>query len=347
LTDQDYFKLAVATAHQGLDTWTNPQVGAVIVKDGQVIATGYHHQFGQAHAEVDALSQLDDVADAKGATVYVTLEPCSHYGKTPPCAKRLAEVGVARVVIGQQDPNPLVSGKGIQLLEDHGVAVTVLNQIADLNEAYSYFYQHHQPYFTLKYAMSLDGKINGAGTARTQLTSGPAQQDVQQLRSRQHAILIGEHTLLNDDPQLTVRTRQQAFPPIRIALVRDVNQLDRRLKLFNNAAPTWFLSEADVTTPVPENVKVVVRPEWTPAVISQYLTEQGLQAVLVEGGSQVQAAFLAADLVNELVVYVAPKVLGGAGLPAAVGEPLTAAFNLGAPTITQFGHDVRVRARRV
>ncbi|WP_225354068.1 bifunctional diaminohydroxyphosphoribosylaminopyrimidine deaminase/5-amino-6-(5-phosphoribosylamino)uracil reductase RibD [Lacticaseibacillus saniviri] len=163
ITDSEYMALAVQAAQKGNGhTWTNPMVGAVIVKQQHVLAVGYHHRFGEAHAEIDALNQLASSADARGATMYVTLEPCSHFGKTPPCAKRLVSVGLRRVVIGQIDPNPLVAGKGIAILRTAGIAVEILATTQGLNPAYNFFYQHQRPQVTLKYAMSLDGKINAA-----------------------------------------------------------------------------------------------------------------------------------------------------------------------------------------
>ncbi|GAX04973.1 riboflavin biosynthesis protein RibD [Secundilactobacillus pentosiphilus] len=348
MIESKYFQMAVAAAKRGTDTWTNPQVGAVIVKDQQVLAVGYHHQYGQHHAEIDALAQLDDISQAKGATMYVTLEPCSHYGKTPPCAKRLAEVGIARVIIGQLDPNPIVSGKGVAILKSHGIKVDILGDSLGLNQAYNYFYQHQRPLITLKYAMSLDGKINGAQRKRTLLTETAAQQDAQQLRRQQQAILVGEHTLTIDDPHLTVRTSlPMAFPPIRAAVVHHVDEVDVNSHLFDQSAPTWFFSETMSARKLPENVHVFVKANWTPAAVVQSLANHGIQSLLVEGGSHLQADFIAADLVDELVVYVAPTILGGDGLPAAVGQALSGPTRFETPTISMLGPDIRIQTKKV
>lgn len=153
-------KLAFIEARKGKNTWTNPQVGAVIVKDNQVLGQGHHETFGQNHAEINALNSLSDIAQAKGSTLYVTLEPCSHFGKTPPCVQKIVEVGIKKVVIGQIDPNPIVSGRGVEYLRDHGVEVEILELSSDLNSAYNFFYKNKRPLVTLKYAMTLDGKIN-------------------------------------------------------------------------------------------------------------------------------------------------------------------------------------------
>lgn len=342
-----YFQMAVKAAKKGQATWTNPQVGAVIVKDQQVLAVGYHHQFGQRHAEIDALAQLADVSQAKGATMYVTLEPCSHYGKTPPCAKRLTEVGISHVVIGQLDPNPLVSGKGIAILKAHGVQVEILGEILGLNVAYNFFYQHQRPLVTLKYAMSLDGKINGAKEKRTLITQSVAQQDAQQLRRQQQVILVGEHTLSIDNPHLTVRTVPMVFPPIRAALVRHVDDVDQQSHLFDQSAPTWFFSETASSTKLPPNIRVFVNPHWTPKTMVQKLADEGVQSLLVEGGSHLQADFIAAELVDDLVIYVAPIVLGGTGLPTVIGRPLTARTGFKKPTVSMLGSDIRIQTRRV
>lgn len=340
--------MAVHAAKKGRDTWTNPQVGAVIVKNDHVLAVGYHHQYGQKHAEIDALSHLADVTQASGATMYVTLEPCSHYGKTPPCAKRLCEVNISRVIIGQLDPNPLVSGKGVEMLERNGVEVIVLNDEAGLNEAYNFYYRRHRPFVTMKYAMSLDGKINGADDTRTQLTHTPAQQDVQKIRRHQQAILVGAQTLAIDNPHLTVRDDpKMAFPPIRIALIKDANAVQSNVHLMDSAAPTWLFSQHNASGNLPDNVKVIVAGEWTPESIIRYLASHGVQSLLVEGGSAVQAAFIASGLVDRLIVYLVPTLIGGTGLPAAVGVPLENKAEFATPVVTQLGPDVRIEARRV
>lgn len=347
MCESKYFQIAVAAAKRGTDTWTNPQVGAAIVKDQRVLAVGYHHQFGQRHAEIDALANLDDISQAQGATMYVTLEPCSHYGKTPPCAKRLAEVGIAEVIIGQLDPNPIVSGKGVAILKAHGIKVKVLGDSQGLNVAYNYFYQHGRPLVTLKYAMSLDGKINGAEKKRTLLTQTAAQQDVQKLRRHQQVILVGEHTLSIDNPRLTVRTSSMVFPPIRAALVHHIDQVDPKSHLFDESASTWFFSETAATRPLPKNVQVFVKPCWTPAAVVQHLASEGIQLLLVEGGSHLQAAFIAAGLVDNVVVYISPMMLGGTGLPAAIGQPLTNQTQFEVPTVSVLGPDIRLQTRKV
>ncbi|NVY96112.1 bifunctional diaminohydroxyphosphoribosylaminopyrimidine deaminase/5-amino-6-(5-phosphoribosylamino)uracil reductase RibD [Lactobacillus sp. DCY120] len=335
--------LAWQQARQGQgQTWTNPLVGVVIVKSGQILAQGYHHHFGNSHAEIDALSQLTNLDQAQGATMYVTLEPCSHTGKTPPCARKLVAVGLARVVIGQLDPNPLVAGKGLAILQAAGITTRVLDQSGGLNRAYNFFYLHKRPLITLKYAASLDGKINAAGNERTYFTGPETQNDSQKERAQQQAILVGERTLEVDDPQLTVRKLTTDFPPRRLVLVRDVDQISRQARLFQSAAPIWFLSRRPSQRSWSDNVQIFVDPQWNPLRISQFLAEQGIQSLFVEGGSQVQAHFMAAGLVDRIVLYLAPLLLGGSALPIAQGIAAPQALKYQLQTQQVLGDDLKL-----
>ncbi|WEV40038.1 bifunctional diaminohydroxyphosphoribosylaminopyrimidine deaminase/5-amino-6-(5-phosphoribosylamino)uracil reductase RibD [Lactobacillus sp. ESL0681] len=348
MQDKDYLQLAAQEALKARAmTWTNPLVGAVIVKDGQVLATGYHHQYGQVHAEVNALAHLAKPELADGATLYVTLEPCSHYGKQPPCCEKVAEAGIKRVVIGQLDPHKIVAGKGIKFLQEHGITTEVIGGTEYLNEAYNFFYQQQRPLVTLKYAMSLDGKLNAAGNKRTLLTGDAAQLDVQKLRCQNQAILIGANTLRIDDPQLTVRIKCLSIPPIRIILTKDANRIDFTQELFNQPGEIWLLSEQELQKELPVAVKIFTQAKWTPTKIVKLLAKYEIQSLLVEGGSQVQAEFIAADLVDQIIAYIAPKVLGGTALPVAVGQELGATSSqyelIDVKTLEQ---DVRISARR-
>ena len=312
--------LATVQARKGQgQTWTNPLVGAVLVKDHQILAAGYHHGFGQPHAEIDTLNQLADERQAKGATMYVTLEPCSHYGKTPPCARKLVAVGVARVVIGQKDPNPLVAGKGIAILREAGITVTVLHQENGLNAAYNFFYRHQRPLVTLKMAVSADGKLNAKTGQRTYLTGPAAQQDSQRLRATQQAVLVGERTLTVDQPRLTVRDASVAVPPYRVVVVNAADDLDLDNRFFHQPGPILLLSRQPTHRQWPATVTVLVKAAWTPAEIVEELAHRGVQSLLVEGGSHLHAAFVAAGVVDRVVTYIAPTLLGGQGLPMVAG----------------------------
>lgn len=339
--------LAFFEAKQGVDTWTNPQVGAVIVKDGRILAQGHHEKFGGPHAEINTLNHLKKIADAKDATMYVTLEPCSHFGKTPPCVQKVVEVGIKKVVVGQKDPNPIVGGNGIKYLLDHDVDVEVLNQTGGINQAYNFYYQNNRPLVTLKYAMTLDGKINQSKDIRTLITGEKAYQDSQELRSRNQAILIGERTLKIDDPQLTVRFKKMNFPPFRIVVIRDVNTVSPDLQIFQDkSSKVFLLSQTESKQNFPDNVQVEVSDNWTPDNILEFLTKLNIESLLVEGGSQLQAAFVAADRVDQVVIYQAPKIFGGQSLPAIRADYPATEIDFLPPKVTELGADLKIELRR-
>lgn len=347
MTELTYMQLAANVAKKAIgQTWTNPLVGAVLVKNDHILAVGYHHRFGLHHAEVDALNQLPDSTSAAGATLYVTLEPCSHYGKQPPCVKKVVQAGIKQVVIGQLDPNPLIAGRGLQYLKEHHVQTELLDQTFGLNEAYNFYYQHHRPQITVKYAMTLDGKINHQTGQRSLVTGKTAYQDAQDLRAEHQAILIGRHTLTVDDPLLTVRTKKLAYPPVRLILTHDSASLDLNQRLLTNDGPIWLLCQHHDRTDLPKNVTPFVAAKWTPAKISHFLAEKQIQSLLVEGGSQVQAEFVSTGLVDKLVTYIAPKIYGGQGLPAILGPALNQESHFKITTTQLLDTDLRIEARR-
>ena len=217
MNDELYMKRAISLAKMATGhTSPNPLVGAVVVKNNTIVGEGYHHKAGEAHAEVHALDAARD--NARGATLYVTLEPCAHYGKTPPCAKRVVESGIARVVIGSTDPNPLVAGKGIQILTDAGIEITTdvcVDECIQLNEHFFTFIQTHKPFVTIKSAMSLDGKI-ATFTGQSQwITNESSRKDGHMLRATHDAMLVGIGTILADDPLLNCRlTRDELYQAV-------------------------------------------------------------------------------------------------------------------------------------
>lgn len=342
ITDLEYEALAVAEARKGRgQTWTNPLVGAVIVKHDVIVARGHHDRYGGPHAEVAALAQLPAGITAQGATLVVTLEPCCFQGKTPPCTDRVIAAGITRVVIGQRDPNPRVAGRGIAQLRSAGIAVTVLGVPDDLNPHYRYFYQQGRPWVTLKAALSVDGKLNGPRDTRTRLTGPAAQRDSQHLRATHQAVLIGERTLRIDDPLLTVRAESVVPAPWRVVVVHDADTLPVSRQLWQTAGPVWLLSRTASRRDWPANVHVAVAADWSPAAVLAWLTARGIQSLLVEGGARVLAAFMATPLVDQVVVYLAPLLLGGTGLAIhgpGRGEPLA----LIGPSVTRLGPDLRL-----
>ena len=350
-TETDWMALALQEAQKGRYlTYTNPMVGAVLVKHGRLLAVGHHVGFGHEHAEVNAYHHVQNPEDIQDSTLYVTLEPCAHQGKTPPCCRQIAAWGVKTVYVAQVDPHEVVAGKGIAYLRAHGVTVHIGQHESEaeaLNRHYNFFYRHHElPYVTLKAAMSLDGKLGQVGQ-RTALTDATASADVQHLRADYQAILVGSETALVDDPQLTVRWRQLDYPPVRVILDRRGRVRPTLQLATDQAAPTWlFTSDSQQTQRFAETaVKVFYRDHWTLTAILQVLGEQGVQSVLVEGGARVHGAFLATDHWQEIVTYQALKTLGGQAQASFVGAP--------APTVSLalvqsqvVGNAVKIVARR-
>lgn len=328
--DRDYMARALALAEKGLG-WTspNPAVGAVIVKEGEIVGEGYHRRAGGPHAEIYALRQAG--AKAEGATLYVTLEPCNHYGRTPPCTEAILAAGIQRVVAATADANPAVRGRGLVQLAQAGLEVSVgVERVAArrLNDGFAKYMTTGLPWVSLKIAMSLDGKVaTHTGDARW-ITGPEARRLSHVLRHRHNAVLVGRGTVSADDPLLTVRLAE-GKNPVRLVLDSRL-RLPAEAKLVRTAreVPTWV-----ITTPhhdparrkllEEEGVEVVVVPgeEETvhlPAML-EILGKRGITALLVEGGPTVSAAFLEAKLVDRLYVFLAAKIIGGAFAPGAVG----------------------------
>lgn len=324
---------ALALARRSLGrTWPNPAVGCVIVKDGRVVARGRTREGGRPHAEADAIAQAD--GSLAGATVYVTLEPCSHHGRTPPCADALVAAGVARVVSALEDPDLRVKGQGHARLKAAGIAVDVGEgraEAAEINAGFLLRVKEGRPLFHLKLASSLDGRIATASGESRWITGGAARADSQRLRATHDAILVGIGTAAADDPELTCRlSGLAARSPVRIVLDSRA-RLASASKLASTArqVPVWLvctsaapaanreaLGKAGV-----EIVEVAAGGDGRVdvAAAARTLGERGLTRVLVEGGGQVASAFLKASLVDRISSYRAGLVLGGDGR-SAVGE---------------------------
>lgn len=355
MNDEQYMQLALDLAASAKGkTNPNPLVGAVIVKDGMIVGTGLHRKAGEPHAEVHAFRMAGE--HAKGATLYVTLEPCSHFGKTPPCANLVKESGVARVVVAMQDPNPSVAGRGIQLLRDAGIEVEVgvLEQEAyRLNERFIYNMLTGLPFVVSKFAMTLDGKIATANGHSQWITSEEARADVHLLRDEMDAILVGIGTVLKDNPSLTTRLhKRQGKNPIRIILDRQLRTpLDSHVAN-TEVSPTIVITEvSDVTKIAPyeaQGIKVLHADLNDLQSVLAKLYKEGITDILVEGGGEINAAFLRANLIQKYFVYVAPKVLGGRDsiTPFTGGnvETMDEALQLDFDTIDVFGPDLRITA---
>ncbi|WP_443094136.1 bifunctional diaminohydroxyphosphoribosylaminopyrimidine deaminase/5-amino-6-(5-phosphoribosylamino)uracil reductase RibD [Pediococcus argentinicus] len=351
LNDVDYMKLAIQAARHGQGcTYTNPMVGAVIVKDNQILATGYHKQFGANHAEIDTLNNLKSIDQAQGATMYVTLEPCSHFGETPPCCRRIVGVGIHKVVIGQKDPNPVVHENGIRFLREHHVEVVMTSlskDVRNINQFYNFYFENQRPFITLKYASTLDGKLNQIENQRSIITGHEALKDANQIRQNYQAILIGEHTLKIDNPALTVRNDTNIkYPPVRILLVNNASSIVDSQIVNDKQAPVLILCHENDCEIKNNNVEVV-EGRWTPERITSFLNEKGIQSILVEGGSRVQSDFIQAGLVDRVINYISPKLWGGQSLPVAYSKmDKLVELNFRIEDVQQIESDLKITADR-
>jgi diaminohydroxyphosphoribosylaminopyrimidine deaminase/5-amino-6-(5-phosphoribosylamino)uracil reductase len=320
-SDEAHLARALELAARGLNTTDpNPRVGCVVVRDGRVVGEGWHERAGEPHAEVLALREAGP--QARGATVYVTLEPCSHFGRTPPCADALIAAGVARVVSCSIDPNPRVGGGGIERLRAAGIAVSVGTceaRARELNVGYFSRLERGRPWVRLKLAMSLDARTAPAGGGRVWISGESARADVQTLRARSSAILTGAGTVRTDDPRLDVRLAYGPWirQPLRI-LLDPMLTCPANAKIFHgDGALVFALSDAPARPDAGRRVECVPRAAGgldLHAVIAR-LAELEMNEVLVECGPRLAAAFILSQLVDEWVLYVAPRLLGADAAP--------------------------------
>lgn len=305
-------------------TAPNPLVGAVIVKNGQIIGEGFHPKAGQPHAEIFALQAAGELA--RDATIYVNLEPCSHYGRTPPCADALIEAGLAKVVIGMIDPNPKVAGSGVERLRVAGIEVTVgIEEPAcrKLNESFIHRITHHRPLGILKYAMTLDGKIAATTGHSAWVTSSEARTWVHQLRSGCDAIIVGGNTVRQDNPLLT--SHGQGANPLRIVMSRSLNLPPEAQLWQTSEVPTLVLTTASapVSTRIKlekQGVEVIALPALTPAQVMQLLYTRGYLTVLWECGGTLAAKAIADSSIQKILAFIAPKIIGGVYAPSPIGD---------------------------
>lgn len=349
-----YMRRAIALAGRGIP-WAspNPLVGAVIVKEGRIIGEGWHEKCGQLHAERNALNHCTE--DPAGATVYVTLEPCCHQGRTPPCTEALIAAGVARVVIGSRDPNPKVAGKGAAALRAAGIAVEedfLRGECDALNPIFFHYITTKTPYAALKYAMTADGKLATCTGASQWITGEAARSHVHGLRSRYRAILAGIGTVLADDPRLNCRMEGGRSPlrvicdsglriPLDAQICRTAKEQDtivacarpdaeKRAALEDLGMRVWVLPGADGRVDL--------------KALMDRLGREEIDSVLIEGGGAIHYSALAAGIVQRLYVYVGAKLFGGEGAKTPVGGAGVAAvadaFRLSAPRVEHFGRDL-------
>lgn len=332
--DHQYMARALQLAAQGQYTTSpNPNVGCVLVRDGQIVGEGYHHRAGGPHAEVHALRMAGELA--QGATAYVTLEPCSHFGRTPPCANALIEVGVKRVVAAMVDPNPQVGGRGLRRIADAGIEVAsglMQAEAEALNRGFMKRMRTGLPYVRVKLACSLDGKTALANGASQWITGASARADVQRLRAQSSAILSGAATVLRDNPSLNVRwselpaSVQAVYPehelrqPVRV-IIDSQQRVNRNAKLFSLPGPVWLArtglqaaTDRDPLSKVPGAELLFVAPDENHKVqlraLMEQLAQRNINDIWVEAGSNLAGALIQAGLVDELILYLAPKLMG-------------------------------------
>jgi diaminohydroxyphosphoribosylaminopyrimidine deaminase/5-amino-6-(5-phosphoribosylamino)uracil reductase len=305
-------------------TAPNPMVGCVIVQGDEVVGEGWHPKAGEPHAEVFALREAGD--RAQGSTLYVNLEPCSHHGRTPPCADAVIAAGVKRVVVGMVDPNPQVSGRGIAKLRAAGIEVTVgVEAVAcqELNEAFVYRILHHRPFGILKYAMTLDGKIAARTGHSAWVSSEASRSEVHHLRAGCNAVIVGGNTVRKDNPLLTSRRPDRT--PLRVVMTRSLD-LPEAANLWNTAiAPTLVFTQIGANSALQAKLRqrgvevIEVRP-LTPSIVMQHLGDRGCLSVLWECGGTLAARAITDGAVQKVLAFIAPKIIGGATSPSPIGN---------------------------
>jgi diaminohydroxyphosphoribosylaminopyrimidine deaminase/5-amino-6-(5-phosphoribosylamino)uracil reductase len=332
--------LALKLARQGIHgVGANPMVGCVIEKNGAIIAQGYHQTFGKEHAEINALKHINH--QAKNATLYATLEPCSHQDKTPPCAQAIINSGVSKVIIAMLDPNPLVSGQGVAMLKKAGIEVAIgllENQANMLNRGFIKRMLDKRPFVTCKIAMSLDGKTSMHSGQSKWITGKNARNDVQRLRSINQAILTGSGTVLADNPSMTVRLKNINSSPLRVVIDSKNQIIDKSLNIFSKDAPTQIFNK--------NNTKLNKHKKLDLHNVLLQLGKQGINSVLLEAGSGLIGAMIEANLIDEFIIYTAPILMGSnansmATLPI---NHMNDKINLDITDLRMIGDDMRITA---
>jgi len=355
-TDEHYMARALQLAERGLFTTDpNPRVGCVIVRNDTIVGEGWHQRAGEGHAEVNALQAAG--TNAKDADAYVTLEPCSHFGRTPPCADSLISSGVKRVFIAMTDPNPLVAGNGIKRLEQAGIEVTVgvlEQQAKDLNPGFCQRMQSGRPYVRSKMAMSVDGRTAMASGESKWITGPAARQDVQKMRARSSAILTGMGTVIADDPALTVRPDGDWYPkgqnirqPLRVVV--GSQHIPPTAKLFELEETVVLATNKQLDSDVKEQLLHLAEnnEQIDLNALMTELANREINEVMVEAGSILNGALLAAGLIDEIIIYMAPKLMGDSAkglfhLPAL--QTMAQNIDLTITDIRAVGKDWRITA---
>ncbi len=353
MNDSEYMRMAIELAKRGCGyTSPNPMVGAVIVKDGKVIGQGWHEKYGELHAERNAL--ISCKVSPKGATMYVTLEPCCHYGKQPPCTDAVIESGIKRVVVGSGDPNPLVAGKGIKILREHGIEVeeNVLKEECDKhNEIFLHYIRTGLPFTVMKYAMTADGKIATRMGKSKWITGEAARGYVHKQRHKFSAIMVGSGTVIADDPLLTCRIPNGKNPLRVVCDSRLITPFESKIVKTANEVKTIIATCCNDRDKISEYEKTGCRVMNIPernghidlSVLMKRLGEDKIDSILLEGGSTLNWSALESGIADKAQIYIAPKLFGGESAKTPIGgmgvEIPDSAFRLKNTEIIRIGDD--------
>ena len=318
----------------------NPMVGCVISSDDKIIAKDYHHQYGQEHAEINALNQIRHKAE--NCKLYVTLEPCSHHGKTPPCINAIIKAGIKKVYVATLDPNPLVSGRGVKLMKENGIDVEIgllENNAIEVNRGFFKRMKTGLPFITSKIAMSLDGRVAMRSGESKWITSEASRADVQILRSQNQAILTGSGTILNDNPMLTVRNKKLQSKPLRVVIDSSKSITDKSLNIFSSDSETLILN--------PTNSKILKNGKIDLKSALIKLGEMGINNVLLESGSGLNGAMMESSLIDEFIIYTAPVILGSdaQAMMELPFKKMSEKISLNILELTQVANDLKIRAK--
>ena len=318
----------------------NPMVGCVISSDDKIIAKDYHHQYGQEHAEINALNQIGHKAE--NCKLYVTLEPCSHHGKTPPCINAIIKAGIKKVYVATLDPNPLVSGSGVKLMKENGIDVEIgllENNAIEVNRGFFKRMKTGLPFITSKIAMSLDGRVAMRSGESKWITSEASRADVQILRSQNQAILTGSGTILNDNPMLTVRNKKLQSKPLRVIIDSSNSITDKSLNIFSLESKTLILN--------PTNSKILKNGKIDLKSALIKLGEMGINNVLLESGSGLNGAMMESSLIDEFIIYTAPVILGSdaQAMMELPFKKMSEKISLNILELTQVANDLKIRAK--
>ncbi|MHC1681999.1 MAG: bifunctional diaminohydroxyphosphoribosylaminopyrimidine deaminase/5-amino-6-(5-phosphoribosylamino)uracil reductase RibD [Clostridiaceae bacterium] len=360
--DKHYMQRAIDLAVKGEGSVNpNPLVGAIIVKDNKILGEGYHEKYGEGHAEVNAFKNATE--DVEGATMYVTLEPCSHYGKTPPCARKIVEKKIKRVVIGATDPNPLVAGNGIKILKENGIEVTtgvLEKECTDLNYIFNKFIVIKKPFVIMKTAMTLDGKIATTTGDSMWITGEESRKYVHKIRNKVAAIMVGIGTVLKDNPELTCRI-ENGVNPIRI-IVDSNGRIPLEAKVINlkDSSGTIIATTNAIDLEKEKALKakgvriIKTQGKNNRVDLNELMIKLGelkIDSILLEGGSQLNFSALEAGIVDKVQAFIAPKIIGGENAKTPVGgegiKLINDAIYLDDIDIKRFGKDILIEGNIV